>query len=291
VARRIGLGLLLALAFVALAAFRERSMLMALFIAATAGTPALSEPVDEGSGVAWFDDYYTVERIDETTIAIGEPRYHQANYSYLILGSERAILFDSGPGVRDIRPVVESLTALPVTALPSHLHFDHVGNHRRFERIALVDLPYLREQVEGGLFTPTRAQHLGFVEGFAPPALRVTDWLAPGSELLLGGRALTLLHVPGHTHDSVALFDAERRQLFTGDYVYEGELYAFLPGASLRDYLATAESLLPRLSDLVDLREALVGIRDGRLAFDGWYPRAYPVNGDLVLLADPWSGF
>lgn len=309
-ARRIGVGLVIALALASLAAFRERAMLMALFIAATAEPPALSEPVDEGVAVSWYDDYYTIEPIDAGTIAIGEPRYHQANYSYLILGSQRAILFDSGPGVRDIRPVVESLTALPVTALPSHLHFDHVGNHRRFERIALVDLPYLREQVEGGVLTPTRAQHLGFVEGVAAPALRVTDWLAPGSEIDLGGRTLELLHVPGHTHDSVALLDAARRQLFTGDYVYEGELYAFLPGASLRDYLATAESLLPQLpedvvlltghratppgapllrrADVADLRETLVGIRDGTLAGAGVYPRAWPVNRDLVLLADPW---
>jgi glyoxylase-like metal-dependent hydrolase (beta-lactamase superfamily II) len=310
VARRVGLGLLVALVLAAVAGFRERSMLLARLQAALAAPPALSAPGDEGAGVAWFDDYYTVEHIDEGTIAIGEPRYHQANYSYLILGSERAILFDSGPGVRDIRPVVESLTRLPVTALPSHLHFDHVGNHRRFERVALVDLPYLREQVQGGVFTPTDAQHLGFVEGFEPPPLRVTDWLAPGSEIDLGGRALALVHVPGHTHDSVALLDAGRRQLFTGDYVYEGELYAFLPGASLRDYLATAESLLPRLDedvrlltghratppgapllrhrDLVDLRDALRGIRDGSLAGEGWYPRVYPVNEELVLLADPW---
>jgi glyoxylase-like metal-dependent hydrolase (beta-lactamase superfamily II) len=214
--------------------------------------------------------------------------------------------------VRDIRPVVESLTPLPVTALPSHLHFDHVGNHRRFERVALPDLAYLREQVQGGVFTPTAAQHLGFLEGVEPPALRVTDWLAPGSEIDLGGRSLTLLHTPGHTHDSIALHDAARELLFTGDYVYEGELYAFLPGASLRDYLATAEALLPRLAegtrlltghratppgapllhrrDLADLREALVSARAGTLAGEGVYPRAYPVNRDLVLLADPWSG-
>ena len=45
---------------------------------------------------------------------------------------------------------------------------------------------------------------------------------------------------------------------------------------------------LLRHRDLVDLRDALRGIRDGSLAGEGWYPRVYPVNEELVLLADPW---
>ena len=44
-----------------------------------------------------------------------------------------AVLFNAGPGVRDIRPVIESITNLPVIFLPSHFHYDHVGNGIEFD--------------------------------------------------------------------------------------------------------------------------------------------------------------
>ena len=92
--------------------FRHRFLVFGLSLA---GAPPLLPAQDEGPHVRWVDDYFTVEAIDERTFAIGEPRYAQSVYNYLILGEERAILFDAGPGLRDIRSLAESLTDLPIT--------------------------------------------------------------------------------------------------------------------------------------------------------------------------------
>ena len=90
-------------------------------------------------GVTWFDDWFAIEQVAPGVIAIGEPRFHQINWNYLITGERRALLFDTGPGVRDIAKIVRELTNLPVMALPSHMHFDHTGNLHRFDNIAMAD--------------------------------------------------------------------------------------------------------------------------------------------------------
>jgi hydroxyacylglutathione hydrolase len=254
------------------------------------------------------DDYFTVEDLGEGTFAIGEPRYYQQNYSYLIVGTTRAVLFDSGSGTRDISGVVKRLTTLPVTVIVSHLHFDHLGGIGPFKHVAVIDLPETRADVLGGFFRPSRYEYMGLVDRRDAPSIRVGEWLKPGAMIDLGGRSLTVLFTPGHTPTSAALFDATNRQLFIGDFIYPTTLYAFLPGASLSAYQATAKMLLkdlpadtvlwtahccrknegvsaPWLSmkDLRDLDAALTVVRAGEGKSRGFYPRVFPVNEEMTL--------
>jgi hypothetical protein len=117
------------------------------------------------------------KNIDANTYALGEPRYYQANYTYLIVGGWRALLFDAGSGTRDITCVVTSLTHLPVTVMPSHLHFDHTGGIAPFTSVAMIDLPDTRADVSNGRFTPRRYEYLGMIDGRVPPTFRVTEWV------------------------------------------------------------------------------------------------------------------
>jgi glyoxylase-like metal-dependent hydrolase (beta-lactamase superfamily II) len=263
----------------------------------------------------WHDDYFLLEEIDPTTLAIGEPRYYQGNYSYLIIGRERALLFDAGTGTRDIVPVVRSLTALPVTVIPSHLHFDHVGALGRLDRTALLDAPALRARMHDSRLTLKRYEFLGFLEDLAPPTFRVDEWRAADSTIDLGERRIRVLSTPGHTPTSVSLFDEQRHQLFVGDFLYPGALYAFLPGASRGAYLATARRLLAMIdpgtriftahmaepptpvrapvlevADLRALEATLVAIEQGKLQSTGFYPRVFPVRGVVTFATGfPWN--
>ena len=265
-------------------------------------------------GATWFDDWYAVTRLDEHSFAIAEPRYDQHNVNYLLVGDTRAILFDTGPGVRDIRPVVAALTDRPVTAAFSHLHYDHIAGQPHFESIASLDHPSIRALVASdGRFTPSLLQH----GGAGRPTFRITEWWTPDARIDLGGRVLQVLSVPGHTPESLALYDAERGQLFSGDYLYPGDLFAFGPGSDLAAYRDTARRLRNVFADRPDVAiygahvptsstsprqgtrdlerlegalEEVLGdptqIRPWTLAWFEWIPtRRYDFGAGLVILA------
>jgi hydroxyacylglutathione hydrolase len=199
--------------------------------------------------------------------------------------------------------------------LPSHLHFDHTGNLHRFDDVALPDLPQLRRQVQDGEFSLGFYQSLGFVEGFERVPFRVARWLTLGSEIDLGERRLQLINVPGHTPESVVLFDRRANRIYAGDFIYPSDIYAFLPGANLQDYAASARRIdamvneqteiygahgcdrpprvdVPTLarSDVQSLAIALTrAATSAGPVGTGWFPRVLPVNERMTLLATyPW---
>lgn len=190
-----------------------------------------------------MSDWYVLRDVAPGVTAIGEPRYHQQNWSYLVCGNAAALLFDTGSYYGTLPPVIAGLTDLPLTVLPSHMHYDHLGNILGFERIVLPDLPVLRDCEADGMVTPSETLFLGDREERNAPSFAVAEWLSPDSMIDLGGRQLRLVHTPGHSPDSVSLWDAEAGLFFAADYLYLGDLYAQVPGASLRAYLETAGRL------------------------------------------------
>ncbi len=84
-----------------------------------------------------MDDWFTVEQIDSQTFAISEYRHWEETHCYLVCGQERAALIDTGLGVSVLRGVVDRLTDLPVLAVITHAHWDHIGGLRGFGQIAV----------------------------------------------------------------------------------------------------------------------------------------------------------
>jgi glyoxylase-like metal-dependent hydrolase (beta-lactamase superfamily II) len=261
------------------------------------------------SELRWFDDWYAIETIVPGLHAIGEPKYHQLNWNYLVEGRDRALLFDTGPGVRDIAPVVASLTNRPLTVMPSHLHYDHTGNLHRFPDLAMADLPILRSCVKDGQFHAPDDLYLGHYEDMTWKPVAINHWWPIGHVIDLGGVRLKIVHTPGHSPDSVSLLDRERSILLAADFLYPGPLYAQVPGSSLPDYLAAGEALQPLLEpgitilaahgqpdgaaprlgkpDLEDLMKALGEIREGTRKRAKTSPDSYEINSRMRLLVSP----
>ena len=199
-------------------------------------------------------DWFEVYEIQPRVFAIYEPGQFEEVISYLIVGSQRALLFDTGLGIGDMRRLVGELTDKETVVLNSHTHYDHVGGNHAFETIYGTDLEYTRshergrshDQVaefvgDGWIWKPTPE---GFSVGdYVSRPFGITHRVEDGQILSLGDVELEVLLTPGHAPDSLCLLDRKRRLLFTGDTFYPATLYAHLPGSMFEDYKKTAARL------------------------------------------------
>ncbi|WP_028321487.1 MBL fold metallo-hydrolase [Desulfatiglans anilini] len=190
------------------------------------------------------------------------PTANNAN-TYFIDGSRR-ILID--PGHDHLFGHVETeLERLGITAadidviLITHGHPDHIEAVRRFAGgpalIAMhtVELDFIRRMA------PRYGQALG-VADFAPQIL-----LTEGG-LEIGDLSLEVIHAPGHSPGSIALYWPQKKALFTGDVVFQGGIgRTDLPagdGAQLKQSIQRlaqldVELLLPGHGDMIRGGEAV----------------------------------
>jgi glyoxylase-like metal-dependent hydrolase (beta-lactamase superfamily II) len=260
----------------------------------------------------WFEVY----QIRPGVFALYEPGQFEEIISYLIVGQERALLFDTGLGIGDMRRLVDELTDREVVVLNSHTHYDHVGGNHAFETVFGTGLEYTRahergrphEEVaefvgEGWIWKETPEAFS--IDEYQSRPFAVTERVVDGQRLDLGGVELEILLTPGHAPDSLCLLDRERRMLFTGDTFYPATLYAHLPGSTFADYEATAarlaglagsvdivlpahnEPTLPA-SELIALGDAFAAVqREGAsyVLTDG--NREYDFGRFSILVSDP----
>ena len=182
----------------------------------------------------WFE----VTRHPGGITVIAEPGHYEDVRSFLIEGSERALLLDTGMGVGDFKALVDMLTSLPVVVVQSHAHFDHIGASALFDQVLVHEAEaddlragYPNERFRTW-FDPKYLNDIPLPDGFDPdsahiPGANATGFVADGDRINIGNREIEVIHTPGHSLGGISLFDPTSGALFPGDAVYLGPMFAF----------------------------------------------------------------
>ncbi|RKN32293.1 MBL fold metallo-hydrolase [Micromonospora musae] len=200
--------------------------------------------------------WFRLTALDERTTLIEEPHVRgllRANIWHL-RGREGDLLIDCGLGVTTLAPLLRERFDREPALVLTHGHLDHMGSAHEFSRVWAHPLEHVDSPAPGSLLGPVLAAQMGLRETL-PPALltarphsdydlgnyRVqpatpTRSLADGDILDLGDRRLTVLHLPGHSPGSIALFDEHDGTLFSGDVIYDDVLLDSLPGSDPEQY-------------------------------------------------------
>jgi glyoxylase-like metal-dependent hydrolase (beta-lactamase superfamily II) len=258
----------------------------------------------------WFEVYKPAANV----FAIYEPHQAEETISYLIVGEKRALLFDTGMGISDVKKLTRELTKLPVIVLNSHTHDDHVGGNWAFDTIYGMDTDFTRHNASGSRadaqaeIAPDQicgSLPKGFdAKAYATRPWKITAYLHEGEQFELGGRRLEVILTPGHTPDAISLIDRENGLLFTGDTYYPAPIWLYRPETDLDAYRASIrrlEVLAPRVklvlgahnipvaspAVLPRLVEAFDSVRAGKVAPIADSPGRvlYKINGFSFLMS------
>ena len=199
------------------------------------------------------DPWFEVYKVAPAVFAIYEPHQFEETISYLIVGDKRALLFDTGMGISDLKKVTTQLTGLPIAVLNSHTHDDHVGSNWQFDTIYGMDTAFTRKNAQGSRDDAQAEVGPGEICGDLPAGFdpktystrpwKITSYVHDGDRIDLGGRSLEIIATPGHTPDSISLLDRANGLLFTGDTYYPAPIWLYRPETDLDAYASSVRRL------------------------------------------------
>jgi hydroxyacylglutathione hydrolase len=173
-----------------------------------------------------------VHEADEATFIFrqGKCSTFEAPFMYLLIGRTRSLLFDTGAPIENgdppIRERVDAILSArtgsghELVVAHSHAHGDHRASDHLFAgrpRTTVVPVTQQGIQAQFG----------------------INRWPGDRGTLDLGGRVLSVLPIPGHEPQSIAIHDSRTAALLTGDTLYPGLLVV----NDWRSYRASASRL------------------------------------------------
>ena len=178
---------------------------------------------------------------------------------YLVEGTEKAVLIDTGSGIGSLKACVEQLTDKPVIVLVTHGHVDHAMGAAEFENVYMShEDDYIYEKHGTDAFRrscfstvtpPFEAEEEDLI-----PTMELSEIknLKEGDRFDLGGISVEIYACPGHTRGSVVMLIPEERLLITGDAC---NLFTFVYddySTTITEYEESLKALLEKVSGKYD---------------------------------------
>ncbi len=170
---------------------------------------------------------------------------------YVLIGTEKAAVIDTGYGSFNLYEAVRKLTDKPLITICTHGHPDHFLGAGYFDKVYLNDRDIPVAEVYGARYKQEVKHNMQ--KRFKMSDTQIEQWLCsnppkttliyPGMEFDLGEFTLETVDLCGHTQGSIGLICKQARILFSGDGVIERAWLHLPESASIQRYYETIQKL------------------------------------------------
>jgi glyoxylase-like metal-dependent hydrolase (beta-lactamase superfamily II) len=219
------------------------------------------------TGLPIAERWFERRSISDDITLLWEPHVHpllRCNIWH-VRGRDQDILIDTGLGVSSLAKAARDLFEKPLLVVLTHTHMDHMGGAHEFDTCCVhaaeaealttasnhlplnVDAYCEEDQVwftsigydiSGGFLTAI--PHADFdPASHQMETAEISKIIGEGYIVDTGDRAFEVLHLPGHSPGSIALWEAKTGTLFSGDAVYDAALLDQIPGSDIAQYIET----------------------------------------------------
>lgn len=178
---------------------------------------------------------------------------------YVVEGSEKAVLIDTGSGFGDLKNAVEEISHKPLTVLLTHGHVDHAMGSGQFENLYMSKVDeYIYLQHGEEAFRKEGILHSPLAESFEEadyiPTISFSKYsdLEEGNVFSLGEISVEIFACPGHTKGSMVMLIPEERILITGDACNNATFMFEDYSTSIVEYKRNLEILLGKVKGKYD---------------------------------------
>lgn len=159
--------------------------------------------------------------------------------TYLIFNQDSVIVVDPGSNYEEMKKLIDKNNVKNVYVYLTHAHYDHMISVQNLQDD--YDAPvFIHEQELAATQDPNLNGSVRFTREIVLD--NVTTFK---DELLIPGFDLKVYHVPGHTKGHTMLEVVDLKTLFTGDFIFKGDIgRTDLPTGNFKDIQKSLKHLM-----------------------------------------------
>lgn len=181
---------------------------------------------------------------------------------YLVEGTDKAALIDTGSGVGNLKEYVQKITSKPIIVILTHGHVDHASGAADFDEV------YMNHDDDGVYKEHNqltiRKDYIKMTNKVGFEKLKESDYvkqrpssnykdLKDGLKFELGGTTLIVYNATGHTPGMMPILFKEQRILLVGDAASKSSTFLFDKNAlGIASYEKSMKDLLEKTNGKFD---------------------------------------